>query len=412
MDARSPRRSRRGARALGLAPRRRGAGEARAVRRPAARLEPQGEPHRHHRPGRAGREAPRRQPGARCRRCGARPRCSTWGAAPGSRAFRSPSPSPPSRSPAATRSAKKVAFVKAVSAELELRVRGVPARAAGEPAREGLPLAEVVVSRAFADPGAGCRWPPRYLAPGRAGARDARARGGRGGAAAAGADAGLALARRAPLRAAPVGRPARRRDLPRRLNRWSGGRRQAARSTWNTGPCPARMFHVEHFRAPRIPCQIPGAFSPRVEVEPGPHPRQPRGDMGRTVTIANQKGGVGKTTTAVNLAASLAAGEHRTLLVDLDPQGNAGSALGVARDEVEGSVYDVLLDGRPVPEVVRQHRAALPRPPPRQPPPGRRRDRAGRVGAARVAAARGARRPRATTSTSSSTAPRRSGSSP
>jgi chromosome partitioning protein len=70
--------------------------------------------------------------------------------------------------------------------------------------------------------------------------------------------------------------------------------------------------------------------------------------MGRTVTIANQKGGVGKTTTAVNLAASLAAGEERTLLVDLDPQGNAGSALGVARDEVEASVYEVLVDGRPV----------------------------------------------------------------
>ncbi len=76
--------------------------------------------------------------------------------------------------------------------------------------------------------------------------------------------------------------------------------------------------------------------------------------MGRIVTIANQKGGVGKTTTAVNLAASLAAAERRTLLVDLDPQGNAGSALGISRDEVEASVYDVLLEGRPVSEVIRR----------------------------------------------------------
>ncbi len=76
--------------------------------------------------------------------------------------------------------------------------------------------------------------------------------------------------------------------------------------------------------------------------------------MSRIFTIANQKGGVGKTTTAVNLAASLAAAEHRTLVVDVDPQGNAGSALGVARDGVEKSVYEVLLDGRPIAEVARR----------------------------------------------------------
>src|SRR5512144_3036139 len=76
--------------------------------------------------------------------------------------------------------------------------------------------------------------------------------------------------------------------------------------------------------------------------------------MGRIFTIANQKGGVGKTTTAVNLAASLSASERRTLLVDLDPQGNAGSSLGVARDEVGDSVYEVLLDRRPIREVVRK----------------------------------------------------------
>jgi 16S rRNA (guanine527-N7)-methyltransferase len=62
--------------------------------------------------------------------------------------------------------AKKVAFVKAVAAELDVRVRGVAARAAGEPEREGLPRAEVVVSRAFAEPGAWLPLAARYLAPG------------------------------------------------------------------------------------------------------------------------------------------------------------------------------------------------------------------------------------------------------
>jgi chromosome partitioning protein len=76
--------------------------------------------------------------------------------------------------------------------------------------------------------------------------------------------------------------------------------------------------------------------------------------MSRILTIANQKGGVGKTTTAVNLAASLAAAEHRTLLIDLDPQGNAGSALGIRRDESEQSIYEVLLDGLPIAAAVRK----------------------------------------------------------
>ena len=76
--------------------------------------------------------------------------------------------------------------------------------------------------------------------------------------------------------------------------------------------------------------------------------------LSRVLTIANQKGGVGKTTTAVNLAASLAAAERRTLLIDMDPQGNAGSALGISRDDVEASVYEALLDGVPLGEVVRK----------------------------------------------------------
>ncbi|HEU4801059.1 MAG TPA: ParA family protein [Gemmatimonadales bacterium] len=66
--------------------------------------------------------------------------------------------------------------------------------------------------------------------------------------------------------------------------------------------------------------------------------------MSRTIAIANQKGGVGKTTTAVNLAASLAVAERRVLLVDADPQGNATSGSGVDRGAIRLSLYDVLID--------------------------------------------------------------------
>jgi chromosome partitioning protein len=81
-----------------------------------------------------------------------------------------------------------------------------------------------------------------------------------------------------------------------------------------------------------------------------PWPRPPRC---RVMTIANQKGGVGKTTTAVNLAASLAQHGSRVLVVDLDPQGNASTALDVEHRSGTPSIYDVLVDDRPLAEVVR-----------------------------------------------------------
>ncbi len=74
--------------------------------------------------------------------------------------------------------------------------------------------------------------------------------------------------------------------------------------------------------------------------------------MGKIIAITNQKGGVGKTTTAINLGASLAAAEMKTLIVDLDPQANAGSGLGIRKGACPVSTYDVLVHGLPLASVV------------------------------------------------------------
>ncbi|MFT3860072.1 ParA family protein [Micropruina sp.] len=110
---------------------------------------------------------------------------------------------------------------------------------------------------------------------------------------------------------------------------------------------PRRIAYDEpEFTPP--PVELPDASVPR---ETGPLPAP---DVTRTMVIANQKGGVGKTTTAVNVAAALAHGGLRVLVIDLDPQGNASTALGVDHNAGTPGTYEVLIEGDAIDQHVQQ----------------------------------------------------------
>ena len=77
----------------------------------------------------------------------------------------------------------------------------------------------------------------------------------------------------------------------------------------------------------------------------------------KIIAVANQKGGVGKTTTTVNLGAAFAEAGYNVLIIDLDPQGNASTGLGIGMAQRSMTTYDLLLDDAPLDEVIQAHRS-------------------------------------------------------
>nr|WP_272496113.1 AAA family ATPase [Janibacter limosus] len=122
-------------------------------------------------------------------------------------------------------------------------------------------------------------------------------------------------------------------------------------------PAPVDPPHVEDepqmpdpLTATAVPAQ-PDAVTQSAVAEEAP-PSLPRPAQSRIMTVSNQKGGVGKTTTAVNVAAALAQSGLRVLLIDTDPRGNASTALNIDHRADVSSIYDVLVDGMPISEAM------------------------------------------------------------
>ena len=184
-------------------------------------------------------------------------------------------------------------------------------------------------------------------------------------------------------------RPSRR-PVPTAADRAGGAGRGGDRSRI-ADPEPSRgdRRRADAARADGAP-EPDRADARRRPHELGPMDRRSRSPCRVILAIANQKGGVGKTTTAVNLGAALAELGFRVLVVDLDPQGNATTGLGISHRNVEGSIYDVIMNDTPVEDCVEPTTRPEPVRRPRHDRPRRRRDRARARLLARAEAAAGA----------------------